>query len=100
MAQAQTVIYDPDLPAPAKAIGIANFSFGGQLWNVSFTEVADATEVFGTFPGDFTPFECNSDGARDVVDAMDLVLNENGVLGVHIYPALDRAYDKEKLVKV
>jgi len=67
-------------PADGKAIGINNLNIGGNIYNVDFTAVLRAAEVYGAFPGvyEFTTTET----AAVAVDAVTAVLTEAETLRV------------------
>ena len=77
--QAQaTVIFDPD--DATKAIGIENLSYNNELWNVDFTDVVSARNVYGDFPGryDFP----GKDLAEGAILAVNDALNTSVATGV------------------
>ena len=76
--EAPEVIFDP--ANSQKATGINNLNIGGTLYNVAFTTLHFANEVYGPYPGvyDFTTI----DSAGAAVDTVDLALTAAGATSV------------------
>ena len=65
-------------PQPARAIGIEDLSYEGDLWDVAFTGIVSAEKVYDAFPGEFD--FTTSDLAGGAVDAINIQLNAEGAL--------------------